>query len=105
LKNQSRSSSPDPPYSDPLQFRVESKHLNPGKTRLVIPKKGQSVLAYPWSSMAGGWYWGSQKFAGKLRKLSEKRIKERKRSSLAYRKAPQVTAHDQEQAERWPVKA
>ena len=26
--NQSRSSSPDPPYSDPLQFRVESKTDN-----------------------------------------------------------------------------
>jgi len=144
-------------------------HLNPVRARLVVPKKGQSVLDYPWSSVAGGWalppgkrpkwlaaeeglmrfdlpdtvagrrrmverldrraveeeiktcgipmvqedvdarcshlrrgwYWGSQEFAGKLRKLSEKLMKERKRSSRAYRKTPQVTAHGEEQAKRW----
>ena len=30
-------------------------HLNPVRARLVVPKKGQSVLDYPWSSVAGGW--------------------------------------------------
>lgn len=144
-------------------------HLNPVRARLVLPGKGQSVLDYPWSSVAGGWamppgkrpkwlaaedglkcfdlpdtvagrrslverldrraveegikkcgipvlpeevdarcshlrrgwYWGSQEFAGKLQKLAEKLIKERKRSSRAYRKTPQVVAHSEEQAERW----
>lgn len=148
---------------------VDYIHLNPVRARLVVPKKGQSVLDYPWSSVAGGWvlplgkrakwlaaeeglmrfdlpdtvagrrrmverldrraveeeiktcgmpvvqedidarcshlrrgwYWGSQEFAGMLRKLSEKLMKERKRSSRAYRKAPQVTAHSEEQAKRW----
>ncbi len=148
---------------------VDYIHLNPVRARLVVPKKGQSVLDYPWSSVAGGWalppgkrpkwlaaeeglmrfdlpdtvagrrrmverldrraveeeiktcgmpvvqedvdvrcshlrrgwYWGSQEFAGKLRKLSEKLMKERKRSSRAYRKTPQVAAHGEEQAKRW----
>jgi putative transposase len=143
--------------------------LNPVRARLVLPGKGQSVLDYPWSSVAGGWavppgrrpkwlaaeeglqrfdlpdtvagrrrlverldrraveeeikkcgmpvlpedvdarcshlrrgwYWGSQEFAGKLHKLSEKLMKERQRSSRAYRKTPQVAAHSQEQAEHW----
>lgn len=30
-------------------------HLNPVRARLVLPRKGQSVLDYPWSSVAGGW--------------------------------------------------
>jgi REP element-mobilizing transposase RayT len=30
-------------------------HLNPVRARLVLPKRGQSVLDYPWSSLAGGW--------------------------------------------------
>ncbi len=144
-------------------------HLNPVRARLVVPRKGQSVLDYPWSSVAGGWalppgkrpkwlaaeegmkrfdlpdmvagrrrlverldrraveeeikecgmpvvpedvdarcshlrrgwYWGSQEFAGKLRELSAKLLKERKRSSRAYRRTPQATAHSENQAERW----
>ncbi len=144
-------------------------HLNPVRARLVQPGKGQSILGYAWSSVAGGWalppdrrpkwlaaeeglmrfdlpdtvagrqhlverldhraaqeeikmcgvpilpdgvdarcshlrqgwYWGSQAFAGKLYKHLEKLMKARKRSSRAYRKAPQVTAHGEEQARRW----
>jgi len=144
-------------------------HLNPVRARLVQPKKGQSVLDYPWSSVAGGWalppgkrpkwlaaaeglerfdlpdtlagrrrmverldrsaveedfkkcgvpvvpeevdarcshlrrgwYWGSQAFAGKLRELSGKLIKEKQRSSRAYRRVPQVKAHSEAQAEQW----
>lgn len=144
-------------------------HLNPVRARLVLPKKGQSILDYPWSSVAGGWalppgkrpnwlaageglerfdlpdsvagrrrmverldrraveeeikkcgipvvaedvdarcshlrrgwYWGSQEFAGKLLRISEKLIKDKKRLSRAYRKTPQVKAHGEEQAERW----
>jgi putative transposase len=30
-------------------------HLNPVRARLIQPKKGRSVLDYPWSSVAGGW--------------------------------------------------
>jgi len=30
-------------------------HLNPVRACMVLPKKGQSVLDYPWSSVAGGW--------------------------------------------------
>lgn len=48
-----------------------------------------------------GCYWGSQEFAGKLRRISAKLIKDKKRSSRAYRKTPQVKAHGGEQAERW----
>jgi hypothetical protein len=33
--------------------------------------------------------------------ILEKLMKERKRSSRAYRKTPQVTAHGEEQAKRW----
>ena len=53
------------------------------------------------SHLRRGWYWGSQEFAGKLYKLAEKLMKERKRSSRAYRKTPQVAAHSEEQAGRW----
>ena len=42
-------------------------------------------------------------FAVQLRKLSEKLVKERQRSSRAYRKTPQVAAHSEEQAVRWWV--
>lgn len=157
--------------ADEYRYRTLSDyiHLNPVRAQLVRSRKGQSVLDYPWSSVAGGWalppgkrpkwlvaeeglkhfglpdtvagrrrlvegldrrsaeeeikkcgipvvledvdarcshlrrgwYWGNQKFAVKLNKLSEKLIKERKRSSRAYRKTPQVTAHSEEQAERW----
>ncbi|MEY5011076.1 MAG: hypothetical protein RLZZ253_2215 [Verrucomicrobiota bacterium] len=30
-------------------------HLNPVRARLIQPKRGQSVLDYPWSSVAAGW--------------------------------------------------
>ena len=30
-------------------------HLNPVRARIVLPRKGKSVLDYPWSSVAGGW--------------------------------------------------
>jgi putative transposase len=53
------------------------------------------------SHLRRGWYWGSQEFAEKLRKLTEKLMNERKRSSRAYRKVPQVTAHSEEQAKQW----
>jgi putative transposase len=147
-------------------------HLNPVRARLVQPGKGQSVLDYPWSSVAGGWalpkgkrpkwfaaaeglnrydlpdtvggrrslverldrraveeeidrcglpvvaedvdarcshlrrgwYWGSQAFAQRLLNLSEKLMKEQTRSSRAYRRTPQTTAHGEEQAERWVAK-
>jgi len=70
-----------------------------------IKKCGMPVIAKDvdarCSHLRRGWYWGSQEFAGKLRELAGKLMKERKRMSRAYRKAPQVTAHSEEQAERW----
>jgi len=30
-------------------------HLNPGRTGLVDVTRGQSILDYPWSSLAGGY--------------------------------------------------
>lgn len=53
------------------------------------------------SHLRRGWYWGSQEFAEKLRLISGKLIKEKKRSSRAYRKTPQAKAHSEDQAERW----
>lgn len=157
--------------ADPYHYRtlVDYLHLNPVRARLVQPGKGQSVLDYRWSSLAGGWalppgqrpiwlaaaeglkrfdlpdtvagrrraverldrraveegirdcgmpvlaedvdarcshlrrgwYWGTQEFAQRLRVLSETLIKQRQRSSRAYRRTAEVTAHGQAQAERW----
>ena len=43
--------------SDPYFYQslVDYIHLNPVRGRLIRPKKGQSVIDYPWSSVAGGW--------------------------------------------------
>ena len=43
--------------ADSYHYRtlVDYIHLNPVRARLVVPKKSQSVLDYPWSSLAGGW--------------------------------------------------
>ncbi len=65
-----------------------------------IPEAPEDVDARC-SHLRRGWYWGSQEFAGKLRKISEKLMKKRKRSSRAYRRTPQVMAHSEEQARRW----
>ena len=65
----------------------------------VVPKEVDGRCSH----LRRGWYWGSQKFAEKLRKLSEKLIKEGKQSSRGYRKAPQVTSHSVQQAERWLI--
>lgn len=37
------------------QTLMDYIHLNPVRARLVRPKAGQSVLDYPWSSVAGGY--------------------------------------------------
>ncbi|MDZ4288072.1 MAG: transposase [Prosthecobacter sp.] len=37
------------------QTLMDYIHLNPVRARLVRPKAGQSVLDYPWSSLAGGY--------------------------------------------------
>ena len=43
--------------SDTYHYRTLADyiHLNPVRARLIRPKSGQSVLDYPWSSLAGGW--------------------------------------------------
>jgi REP element-mobilizing transposase RayT len=53
------------------------------------------------SHLRHGWYWGDAEFAKKLRKLVEKAINEKHRSSRAYRKTPQQTTHGEERARRW----
>jgi putative transposase len=37
------------------QTLVDYIHLNPVRAGLVKPSKGESVIEYPWSSVAGGW--------------------------------------------------
>jgi len=37
------------------QTLMDYIHLNPVRARIIRPKEGQSVLAYPWSSIAGGY--------------------------------------------------
>jgi hypothetical protein len=53
-----------------------------------IKKCGMPVIAKDvdarCSHLRRGWYWGSQEFAGKLRELAGKLMKERKRMSRAY---------------------
>lgn len=34
-------------------------HLNPVRARLIRPRSGQSVMDYPWSSVAGGVWWST----------------------------------------------
>jgi REP element-mobilizing transposase RayT len=144
-------------------------HLNPVRAGLVKTRAGQSVMDYPWSSLAGGWilppskrppwiaaeeglgrfdlpdtvagrrrmvehlerravteeikkcgvpvlpeevdarcshlrrgwYWGSQEFAEKLRKLSDKLLKQRGNPSRSYKRTPETRAHSESQAEKW----
>jgi hypothetical protein len=38
-----------------FQTLADYIHLNPVRARLVKPRAGQSVMDYPWSSLAGGW--------------------------------------------------
>ena len=37
------------------QTLMDYIHLNPVRARIIRPKAGQSVLGYPWSSLAGGY--------------------------------------------------
>ena len=157
--------------TDPWHYRtlVDYIHLNPVRAGVIKPGAGQSVLDFPWSSVAGGWtlppnrrpkwlaaqeglrrfdlpdsvagrrrlveqldrraieeeiktcgvppvaadvdarsshlrrgwYWGSQAFAAKLHKLTEKITKQRNRKSRGYRNTAQKRAHGEAQAEQW----
>jgi hypothetical protein len=51
------------------------------------------------SHLRRGWYWGSQSFAERMRKLAEKKLKRTK--SRAYRSAAVRQTHGLEQAQRW----
>ena len=51
------------------------------------------------SHLRRGWYWGSQSFAERMRKLAEKKLKRTK--SRAYRSAAARQTHGLEQAQRW----
>jgi putative transposase len=157
--------------ADTYHYRtlVDYIHLNPVRARLIQPRKGQSVMDFRWSSLAGGWslpprsrpawlaaangfrrfglddtvtgrrrlvealdrraveeefqncgvpplpdevdarcshlrrgwFWGSREFAEKLGQLTEKSVRERDRTSRAYKRTPEIVAHGDEQAERW----
>ena len=43
--------------SDNYHYRtlVDYIHLNPVRARMIRPGKGESILDYAWSSLAGGW--------------------------------------------------
>jgi len=53
------------------------------------------------SHLRRGWFWGSREFAEKLGQLTEKSVRERIRSSRAYKRTPEIVAHGDRQAERW----
>ena len=53
------------------------------------------------SHLRRGWYWGTREFADKLEQLSEKSVRERARSSRAYKRTPEIVSHGDGQAERW----
>jgi putative transposase len=80
--------------------RLDRRAVEEEIKKCGIPEAPEDVDARC-SHLRRGWYWGSQEFARKLRKVSEKLMKERKRSSRAYRRTPQVMAHSEEQARRW----
>ncbi len=53
------------------------------------------------SHLRRGWYWGGQEFAEKLRKFSDKLLKERNNPSRSYKRTPETRAHGESQAEQW----
>jgi hypothetical protein len=53
------------------------------------------------SHLRRGWYWGSQEFAEKLRKLSDKLLKQRGNPSRSYKRTPETRIHIESQAEKW----
>ncbi len=65
-----------------------------------VPELSEEVDARR-SHLRRGWYWGTEKFAEKMRGLAEKPAKARKRVSRAYRGTPQARAHGLHQAEEW----
>lgn len=151
------------------QTLMDYIHLNPVRARLIQPKAKQSVLDYPWSSIAGGyalpparrakwlaaergleafelpdtasgrrrmierldrratseemqscgvpplaaevdarashlrrgWYWGSQAFGERMRRLAGALLKKSAPRSRNYRADPHVVAHGGQQAEAW----
>jgi len=46
---------PDDPAQRYYQTLMDYIHLNPVRAKLVRPARGESVLDYPWSSVAGGY--------------------------------------------------
>ena len=157
----------DDPYHD--QTLMDYLHLNPVRAGIIRPEAGESVLDYPWSSLAGGyalpptkrpkwlaaesglkafhlsdttagrramvvrldkrargeaekscgvpelaeeadarashlrrgWYWGTQAFAEKMRKVAEVALKLKAPRSRAYEKDRLVQEHGERQAQAW----
>jgi REP element-mobilizing transposase RayT len=151
------------------QTLMDYIHLNPVRAGMIQPKAGQSVMDFPWSSLAGGytlaprrrakwlaaahglkafgmedtvagrrqmverlnrravteeinncgvppqpaevdarcshlrrgWYWGTQAFGEKLRKLAGALLQGKAPKSRIYRSNPQVAEHGEKQAKAW----
>ena len=157
----------DDPYH--YQTLMDYLHLNPVRAGIIRPEAGESVLDYPWSSLAGGyalpptkrakwlaaesglkafhlsdttagrramverldkrargeavkscgvpelaeetdarvshlrrgWYWGTQAFAERMRKVAEAALKQKSPRSRAYEKDRLVQEHGERQAQAW----
>jgi hypothetical protein len=83
-----------------LVERLDRRAVEEGIKNCGVPAESKVVDARC-SHLRRGWYWGSQEFAARLRKLSEKLMSEAGRTSRAYRRVPHVKAHSEEQAKRW----
>jgi REP element-mobilizing transposase RayT len=151
------------------QTLMDYIHLNPVRAGIIRPKLGESLLDYPWSSVAGGyalpptkrakwldaaaglsafnltdttvgrrqmverldrraesedakicgvphlteevdrrgshlrrgWYWGTQAFGERIRKLGEKYLEQSLPTSRGYQDHELVREHGQRQAETW----
>ncbi len=78
--------------------RLERRALEEGKARAgVVPVSGEVDARS--SHLRRGWYWGSQSFADKMLKLSEKTLGRTR--SRAYRAVAVRQAHGLERAEQW----
>jgi len=53
------------------------------------------------SHLRRGWYWGTQGFGEKMRKLAATLLKKSAPKSRSYRSNPHVTEHGEKQAEAW----
>lgn len=79
---------------------LDRRAMTEGVNKCGVPVLSDEVDARR-SHLRRGWYWGGQKFADKVRKLSEKLNNELRNPSRGHRRGPQAHAHGEDQAERW----